>query len=117
MDYIETPKLGSKDDFYLSLVKMIEEPLYYDQSVHRLTMYDPRLEAGTNPFNGWGEGGWRSFDIRLQGVHEHFNEFELPPEGGWVVPFGGYMVVAFFTDSLTIGLIDFEIEQARSIVG
>lgn len=114
VDYIETPKLGSKDDFYLSLVGMIEEPLYRDQSVHRLTMYDPRLEAGTNPFNGWG-GSWRSFDIRLRGVHEHFNEFELPPEGG----FAEYILedlcdrMTFFTDSLCIGLVDFEIEQTR----
>ena len=93
---------------------MIEEPLYRDQSVHRLTMYDPRLEAGTNPFNGWG-GSWRSFDIRPRGVHEHFNEFELPPEGG----FAEYILedlcdrMTFFTDSLCIGLVDFEIEQTR----
>ena len=116
VDYIETPKLGSKDDFYLSLVKMIEEPLYRDQSLHRLTMYHPRLEAGTNPFNGWGEGGWRSFDIRLQGVHEHFNEFELPPEEGLNIELILEDIcdrMTFFTDSLCIGLVDFEVEQTR----
>lgn len=115
VDYIETPKLGSKDDFYLSLVKMIEEPLYRDQSVHRLTMYHPQLQAGTNPFNGWG-GMWRSFDIRLQGVHEHFNEFELPSEEGLSIELILEDIcdrMTFFTDSLCIGLIDFEIEQTR----
>ena len=115
VDYIETPKLGSKDDFYLSLVEMIEEPLYRDQSVHRLTLYGPRLEAGTNPFNGWG-GSWRSIDIRLQGVHEHFNEFELPPVGMGVTELILEDIcdrMTFFTDSLCIGLVDFEIEQTR----
>ena len=84
VDYIETPKLGSKDDFYLSLVKMIEEPLYYDQSVHRRPCTTPvlRRELTLSTVGGREDGG--RLTSRLQGVHEHFNEFELPPEGGWV---------------------------------
>ena len=115
VNYIETPKLGSKDDFYLSLVRMIEEPLYREKSVHRLTMYDPQLEAGTNPFNGWG-GMWKSFDLRLQGVREYFDAFELPPEEGLAIEYVLEDIcdrMTFFTDSLCIGLVDFEVEQTR----
>jgi hypothetical protein len=112
--YIETPKLGSSTEFHASMVEFIEDPLYGDDPTKKLRFYSHELQNGSTPLYS-GFNGRFNVDLRLRDVNDYLTTFNPPEADEHLLNILAALCdrLTFFTDSLSIGLIDLEVENQR----